>query len=102
MRISDWSSDVCSSDLALVDEVDETVVHHRLHGDLRKAVVEGRNGAAEVQKAERHGRVQLEDAARRGGKVADRPLRGLRLLQHASAGGKIGRASRRERGCQYV
>src|SRR3546814_2520320 len=31
MRISDWSSDVCSSDLEGKDEVAEDEVHHRPH-----------------------------------------------------------------------
>src|SRR3546814_4015988 len=33
MRISDWSSDVCSSDLALTRQVAERPVHHPLARD---------------------------------------------------------------------
>src|SRR3546814_12467097 len=41
MRISDWSSDVCSSDLELVDAGDDHLhgegEHHREHADQRDA-----------------------------------------------------------------
>src|SRR3546814_2093689 len=47
MRISDWSSDVCSSDLAMTEELNETMAHvgtleaadnaAKAHGDREKA-----------------------------------------------------------------
>src|SRR3546814_11562278 len=40
MRISDWSSDVCSSDLG--------VVLDRLHGEVHAAIAQGRHQAVEV------------------------------------------------------
>src|SRR3546814_9745365 len=68
MRISDWSSDVCSSDLAGFD-LD-------LLGDLDELQAEGGG----------------EDLAERG----------LAGAAQADQGDKIGRASCRERVCQYV
>src|SRR3546814_5903617 len=64
MRISDWSSDVCSSDLIGVER-------RRLH-----AWIGGRKAAADIDDVDRHRRRD------------DR--------------GKSGRASCRERVCQYV
>src|SRR3546814_5162279 len=60
MRISDWSSDVCSSDLQLVREI----AHQALHVDLAQ--------------------------------------QGRHLAHHHRAGTELGRASCRERVCQYV
>src|SRR3546814_9780135 len=80
MRISDWSSDVCSSDL--LDGVGDPV-------DLGDEVARVRDGDA----------VLLGDLGRDG----------RRSLAHGPAGGRggdqhpaqIGRASCRERVCQY-
>src|SRR3546814_9007130 len=85
MRISDWSSDVCSSDLLAEDAV---IVHRDephvrpLGGTLIGVVARGDHAAAATLRrspycaaAERH--------------VGDQPL-------------QIGRASCRERVCQYV
>src|SRR3546814_19427956 len=50
MRISDWSSDVCSSDLAR-GEIGELARHHRLHdhpGDLAGDAREGVDRLAEL------------------------------------------------------
>src|SRR3546814_3358416 len=87
MRISDWSSDVCSSDL------DAPVAGCRRRRHRRIA----------VEAEERHGRGQHAGAFV------------LRLVQHLARGGgddwmdlgmlrhaEIGRASCRERVCQYV
>src|SRR3546814_2886563 len=71
MRISDWSSDVCSSDLIVM--LDELSLD-----DMRTAVAI--NG----------GRAKLEAS----GGISDETLR--------SVAEKIGRASCRERVCQYV
>src|SRR3546814_11760253 len=86
MRISDWSSDVCSSDLLQTVSADLTVVSMAALGlsvDLRSVVASG-------------GRVL---AAGFFSVVA------LILLAVATAfvlGSQIGSASRRERVCQYV
>src|SRR3546814_1595497 len=82
MRISDWSSDVCSSDL-----------HHV-----------GMAGKAEIAAAAAPAGVEVLDI--RGARRAEaQPLaaeaeRGERRLQHAER--EIGRATCRERVCQYV
>src|SRR3546814_6069632 len=65
MRISDWSSDVCSSDLG------ERHLHHRMHGPPRMS---RREPGCGVRNLRRVGRERTE----------------------------IGRASCRERVCQYV
>src|SRR3546814_6051395 len=74
MRISDWSSDVCSSDLATRDTVPESVEEAVLHA-LAKLPVDRFATAAEFA------------SALKGG---------------VTASGEIGRASCRERVCQYV
>src|SRR3546814_15540120 len=97
MRISDWSSDVCSSDLAggkagLADE----------EGGARQFHVAGRGGedhavgGDELDLAEH--RVAIDAAhvgagLKRGGELGFAAGSGLI---------EIGRASCRERGCQYV
>src|SRR3546814_13602791 len=89
MRISDWSSDVCSSDLA-ADREDRL--------DARVPALAGRAA----------GRVALddEDLALLGvGRLAVRELAGQTAAAEqtlAGAGQESGRASCRERVCQYV
>src|SRR3546814_2003983 len=77
MRISDWSSDVCSSDLLKPGQA---------HIELRRI---GFERAAPTW-------VLLDDLAERGF--------GIHWVSKelGYAGGKIGRASCRERECQYV
>src|SRR3546814_3149324 len=80
MRISDWSSDVCSSDLGQV-----LAVH--LHG-LERAPALGKRVAAAAgdDRAQQGLAIGGQKAGRRGHQA---PM-------------KIGRASCRERVCQYV
>src|SRR3546814_10456386 len=78
MRISDWSSDVCSSDLMVVAAAIGDQVADR--PDLQ--IVKLREGDQIVHP--RHGAVVLHDLADHAGRV------------------EIGRASGRERVCQYV
>src|SRR3546814_19803441 len=124
MRISDWSSDVCSSDLplaklrhllagaqhdrVLADQIDAADVAVEVDPDARPvqprgdlldmrrlagAVIALHHHAAIVCKARenRHGRVGIEDIAR---VQIGHPL--------VLFGKEIGRASCRERVCQYV
>src|SRR3546814_2937504 len=82
MRISDWSSDVCSSDLQRRAHVGEPAADAGLHGGVVL-----------------HHLVETVAVVEQG--------RGARGLGHvggqAGPGGvEIGRASCRERGCQYV
>src|SRR3546814_11002464 len=103
MRISDWSSDVCSSDLAeIIAWVAGNVIPHEaaLRARLRRMVVAGEEiddivqetylNIARLKSVEhiRDGRGYLFTAAR------------LVMLQRIRR--KIGRASCRERGCQDV
>src|SRR3546814_11795232 len=84
MRISDWSSDVCSSDLLLV-----------IAAQQRARTVHDGHMAAEL----------VEDARKFIGDIAAAhdpdPLRAL-LQMEKLVGGEIGRASCRERVCKYV
>src|SRR3546814_14605127 len=98
MRISDWSSDVCSSDLMGVAEPAHR--EDRSRRDQRQAA-----SAAEVG-------VELRDAPRAGGPL-DGKGRAVEMLFGPSLAcdvaddhgtpvpGKTGRASCRERLCQY-
>src|SRR3546814_6798054 len=79
MRISDWSSDVCSSDLALGLR---PVVKHEA-GHLHAGLVE------------------LDGGGRRLDQLVHRRLAALDRTD-VELGRKIGRASCRERVCQYV
>src|SRR3546814_9841615 len=83
MRISDWSSDVCSSDLRA-----EQMPHAVAFEEQR-----------EVERAGRHG-LEIIGAVEEGGAVeigrADLAQRFEEII------GEIGRASCRERGCQYL
>src|SRR3546814_8981120 len=79
MRISDWSSDVCSSDLQLV-------------GGARPITLGLR--APDIGVVE----LSLQPARRRCGA----PPRRLHPFVQPAAAAEIGRASCRERVCQYV
>src|SRR3546814_2461621 len=79
MRISDWSSDVCSSDLGDRDAVVSAGQRHRQRRGVAVAVLVGQ-------------RIGEDVGQRRAG--SERVDRGLP--------GEIGRASWRERVCQYV
>src|SRR3546814_15090850 len=85
MRISDWSSDVCSSDLAIHARRD---MRHFAHGTVDEAVL-----------------ARLLEAAHAAPSVGlMQPWRFVRVTEGALRGAiyEIGRASCRERGCQYV
>src|SRR3546814_2621757 len=89
MRISDWSSDVCSSDLAGLEA-----------GPLQRGR-DGRAGAGDqrrdlVTAVGIQAQVDLQPGQQRG-----RFAQGQQPEQH-SAFLEIGRASYRERVCQYV
>src|SRR3546814_13393792 len=98
MRISDWSSDVCSSDLKL--EGSEAFVQ-RVEADLEmlRASPNGQQMLAEFDKAAANGNI-----------VTIRELQNVDNGYAQSVGGsdirngqpEIGRASCRERVCQYV
>src|SRR3546814_1737685 len=86
MRISDWSSDVCSSDLR--DTEDETGDGERERGALGAEAVDEGVG-------ERRGTAgEFDDPADHRAEGDDRG--------DVAEGGEIGSASGRERVCQYV
>src|SRR3546814_20991712 len=112
MRISDWSSDVCSSDLvtvALADKLDTLVgffvIKERPTGS-RDPFALRRAALGIIELVLRNGlRLELDYAASRVGHLI-----GLQQAKSTStavheiwlAEFKIGRASCRERVCQYV
>src|SRR3546814_13357619 len=106
VRISDWSSDVCSSNLQAAvwtvgaegqaDVADEVVVVAELlrlrGGTLLQRVERGRIREDRIAPADEHlGAVARGHVVRLVAAVGD-------LVPQV----EIGRASRRERGCQYV
>src|SRR3546814_3241531 len=102
MRISDWSSDVCSSDLKRAEKPERRAVGkrnndvavYRLRGEgERQKRVSGRGGGDCL---ERVGRSRTVSRLLFGSR--NRPRRELQR----SVGLEIGRASCRERVCQYV
>src|SRR3546814_4113178 len=84
VRISDWSSDVCSSDLVVDDRQQMAAAFMDVAGIVPVAL--GRR-TAEHLRCDRLG--EAEDGVQRRAK----------LVAHQSEE-QIGRASRRERGCQ--
>src|SRR3546814_18418881 len=106
MRISDWSSDVCSSDL-LPGDLGRPILAAQANGETVPVPPMGSQNDSRVAEAEqaRQRLVQEREAARASrlflGGSNPTPQSG------ASAGvspitGEIGRASGRERGCPYV
>src|SRR3546814_19935287 len=86
MRISDWSSDVCSSDLTVAQTEEQPLALFHLGkqpGGQHHAVAIG--GAAVLERDAMHHRIAVEPVIA----PALRPI-------------EIGRASCRERVCQYV
>src|SRR3546814_1735665 len=88
MRISDWSSDVCSSDLCIGCASAPADGGGAFGTDIGKIIcVPARSAMAEVQSKTRHRQQQQF--------VTDKH-------RHPVARAKIGRASCRERMCKYV
>src|SRR3546814_12930142 len=98
MRISDWSSDVCSSDLG-VDQAEMKVdaVAHRIDRRLgREAGLPAAN-ARDFAHDLANGDGAVGGGDRIGGGASDLELVGAEFGEH-----EIGRAACRERVCQYV
>src|SRR3546814_5763491 len=87
MRISDWSSDVCSSDL-----LDQLVVLDEVQGLLQRVL----DRRAELD------RVVLARGAHVGQRLGLDDVDGEVVVLRVDADQQIGRASCRERVCQYV
>src|SRR3546814_20156758 len=108
MRISDWSSDVCSSDLDEPDAIGEEIVaifggdRHAEAGTPRPAAPFIADAAVELELAELHRVEQIDSiivdfaALAAGVGEVDRPVIDVAAI------GEIGRASGRERVCQSV
>src|SRR3546814_19774562 len=104
MRISDWSSDVCSSDLAHIREGERQISGHKKpvsdrHGEVQRAV-----GAAKLRTAVYASSSNI--TADPDPEIDRRPFAlDCRPTSHIETEArlvKIGRASCRERVCQYV
>src|SRR3546814_20067769 len=108
MRISDWSSDVCSSDLVVHDA--RGVRHIRISTRVQvtlagvTAAVMGWTPAATATVAFGAGDLSARDAeiAERDRKIAAMQAAVQRIRKAADAVAEIGRATCREKGCQYV
>src|SRR3546814_8473561 len=95
MRISDWSSDVCSSDLAIGDGVDR---HQADAGQERNARAHQQlSRGVDLEALPRSG--QHRGFGQRGGESG---IGRIRYVENLDALCEIGRASCRERVCQYV
>src|SRR3546814_16299747 len=99
MRISDWSSDVCSSDL-IIDDMEDLLqlTQHEfslagpcLHDPIADTVKPGCQNSQRCP----------EFVADTGGNLGSLTLAGVDGLRHGIEA-EIGRASCRERVCQYV
>src|SRR3546814_13369065 len=100
MRISDWSSDVCSSDLAIVDiMLDDMLGLGPLEPLLADELVTDImvNGPKQVY-IERRGKLELTDVSFQN----DEHVLNIARRIVSQIGRQIGRASCRERVCQYV
>src|SRR3546814_14603121 len=97
MRISDWSSDVCSSDLVeFIPDARSLLVVADIHRrDIARVHIVERDGARRLQ-------VEIESDLRPDINFALQARRADGRHELAQATRKIGRASCRERVCQYV
>src|SRR3546814_14596484 len=118
MRISDWSSDVCSSDLAANGKVKALADLRQRHDDATQArtnadaaltqASEQRLGVADALSAAKQKVVDARtalDSARTDRQAAQRVLaeggERIRQCRRGAAAQEIGRAACRERVCQY-
>src|SRR3546814_17956571 len=112
MRISDWSSDVCSSDLRGGARVGLALAaEDRRIGRLDVTLVEARREAVGADRAEPDHRARQRDREREGQRPDAQPVVPVGepdsfLVAGAEAEGvaeaEIGRAASRERVCRYV
>src|SRR3546814_14011368 len=102
MRISDWSSDVCSSDLS--DQSDGHGLHARFLTDLGTEghLIAGRQRNLLTMVEAARGNIDIVAADRLQRLCEDDSLVRRESAFHPVGRRKIGRASCRERVCQYV
>src|SRR3546814_11373722 len=103
MRISDWSSDVCSSDLIVTPDGYTVLPGITVPaGTLNITINESGQVFAQID-----GQIQEQNVGQFQLATFQNPA-GLEnvgnnlLLESEASGAQIGRASCRERGCQYV
>src|SRR3546814_19305706 len=107
MRISDWSSDVCSSDLAVTNttttDVDDTAAHTNDRETVQSVLIRSR------QDGEAGHKMHLGERAPRNPSLDRRTILGDEVFPVVCAEfedlpvlEENGRASCRERVCQYV
>src|SRR3546814_11815427 len=105
MRISDWSSDVCSSDLSEASRLERLrrLASLRADADAARARAEGIMNDVYPKAVKPLAQVR-EGYARGGFLFADVQAAADNIIQMQAqwAEAKIGRASCRERVCQYV
>src|SRR3546814_18821765 len=103
MRISDWSSDVCSSDLQPYrPDYIKAFADGWRYGQLpEETSMNVETLAAFADEAHKHGQRVLPHTVtvERGKLAADA---GIDVIAHSAQDGEIGSASCRERVCQYV
>src|SRR3546814_15079412 len=100
MRISDWSSDVCSSDLGVADtEMEPTALISAILKSPNDLLWFGGIGTYVKAAAQSHG--DVGDPANDRLRVNAEQLR-VKVVGEGANLGEIGRASCRERVCQYV
>src|SRR3546814_21148547 len=104
MRISDWSSDVCSSDLGLdPGDVVDVDVERALDGRDRLLVEIGadrRQRGGMVRHFARRDAAEIDVGGARPGRLVGKAGNVTGII--VEMGDQIGRAASRERVCQYV
>src|SRR3546814_9475490 len=98
MRMSDWSSDVCSSDLLVLRDV----VFETGRADLKPGAAERLRPLASYLQANPNVRVRIDGHTDAQGSDAYNQALSDRRAASVRAALEIGRASCRERVCQYV
>src|SRR3546814_9212652 len=97
MRISDWSSDVCSSDL--LDDISAAIDHRGIRADAQPAqcdVIIGGSVEGDVERGPGAGVQGLQPI----GMFLEKRIASFRGMHVVAV--EIGRASCRERVCKYV
>src|SRR3546814_15200287 len=99
MRISDWSSDVCSSDLDAHREAGEAEAHQEESARIEPEI----GDVAGVHQVDQYGHDEGQGADDVGARLGfGRQGFDLQLQLASATQNEIGRASCRERVCQYV
>src|SRR3546814_2395942 len=98
MRISDWSSDVCSSDLAQRIEAERVEACREMLGNRRRDIERAAIGMVDTQPAAVQVQLAADRAGQKGGLAAIFAVADDRVADRR----QIGRAACGERVCQSV